>query len=162
MFISATLVHSLASRPILTVQSVSSSPSVPVEEPVLVADFSENPDGTLGTEVYFNIYFTMIIILTIDDSHYLSVLVTALSTVYQWFPLGIHLGLSYSKLKVSSVKETREDKLRCVKYRHAAWPCGCRAQRKSATNSFLIKLVSVLEIELQYKILYLGEKCSCF
>ena len=36
--------------------------------------------------------------LTIDDSH-LSVLVTALSTVYQWFPLGIHLGLSHPTLK---------------------------------------------------------------
>ena len=37
--------------------------------------------------------------ITIDDSH-LSVLVTALSTVYQWFPLGIHLGLSFSTLKI--------------------------------------------------------------
>ena len=36
--------------------------------------------------------------LTIDDSH-LSVLVTALSTVYQWFPLGIRLGLSHPTLK---------------------------------------------------------------
>ena len=27
-------------------------------------------------------------------------LLTALSTVYQWFLLGIHLGVSYSKLKV--------------------------------------------------------------
>ena len=38
-------------------------------------------------------------ILTIDNSH-LSVLVTALSTVYQWFPLGIHLGLNFSLLKI--------------------------------------------------------------
>ena len=46
------------------------------------------------------IYQHMCIItsITTDDSH-LSVLVTALSSVYQWFSLGIHLGLSYSTLK---------------------------------------------------------------
>ena len=37
--------------------------------------------------------------LTIIDNSHLSLLVAALSTVYQWFPLGIHLDLSHSDLK---------------------------------------------------------------
>ena len=39
-----------------------------------------------------------------DDSH-LSVLVAALSSVHQWFPLGIHLGLSYPTLKTIEQNE---------------------------------------------------------
>ena len=35
-------------------------------------------------------------------------LVTALSTVYQWFPLGIHLGLTYSDLKSIEANEMRQ------------------------------------------------------
>ena len=36
----------------------------------------------------------------------------ALSTVYQWFPLGIHLGLTYSSLKTIE-KTQREQVERC-------------------------------------------------
>ena len=35
-------------------------------------------------------------------------LVTALSTVYQWFPLGIHLDLSYFDLKMIEANEMRQ------------------------------------------------------
>ena len=92
--------HSVPSQPIPTAQSVSSSPSVPVEEPALVVDLSEIPDGTLSKiNVFYYLFCYDHHSLTIDDSH-LSVLVTALSTMYQWFSLGIHLGVSYSKLKV--------------------------------------------------------------
>ena len=35
-------------------------------------------------------------------------LVTALSTVYQWLPLGIYLGLSYSILKTIEVTNRRD------------------------------------------------------
>ena len=45
--------------------------------------------------------------LTIDNSH-LSVLVTALTTVYQWFPLGIHLGLSHPTLKTIEENNMRQ------------------------------------------------------
>ena len=39
-------------------------------------------------------------------------LVTALSTVYQWFPLGIHLGLSHPALK--TIDENQRGKVeRC-------------------------------------------------
>ena len=44
----------------------------------------------------------------IDKSH-LSVLLTALNTVYQWFPLGIHLGLTYSTLRM-----IENDEMQCV------------------------------------------------
>ena len=40
----------------------------------------------------------LLIHYSVDDSH-LAVLVTGLSTVYQWFTVGIHLGLSFSALK---------------------------------------------------------------
>ena len=39
-----------------------------------------------------------------DDSH-LSVLVAALRSVHQWFPLGIHLGLSCPTLKIIEQNE---------------------------------------------------------
>ena len=51
----ATPAHSLASQPIPTAQSVSSSPSVPVEEPALVVELSEIPDGTLGKSIPISI-----------------------------------------------------------------------------------------------------------
>ena len=43
-----------------------------------------------------------------DHSH-LSLLVAALNTVYQWFELGLHLGLSYSAL--NTIEENRRGKV---------------------------------------------------
>ena len=83
----------------LTVQQTTSyNPphSAPLEEPVLIVDLSEVPDGTLGNE---HVSHFIVCNFIITDNSHLSVLVAALSTVYQWFPLGIHLGLSYSSLK---------------------------------------------------------------
>ena len=69
---------------------------------------SEVPEGTLGIcnnklLAIANLLHVLLII-AIDDSH-LSVVTTALSTVYQWFQLGIHLGLSFSTLKTIEINE---------------------------------------------------------
>ena len=70
-----------------------------MKEPELIVDLSKVPDGTLGNDrVHLTFQHVSLHSLAIDKSH-LSLLVAALSTVYQWFPLGIHLGLSYSDLK---------------------------------------------------------------
>ena len=60
-------------------------------------------------------------------------LVTALSTVYQWFPLGIHLGLSYSRLKVIETSEMRQVEM-CKINMLAVWLNGPEKQR---TKKFL-------------------------
>ena len=76
--------------------------SVPLERVSPDIDLSKIPDSTLG--MHFNLSTVKYALIIIDDSH-LSVLVTALRTVYQWFPLGIHLGLSYSDLKKVEANE---------------------------------------------------------
>ena len=80
-----------------TPQSVSCLPPT-VKEPALVVNLSQIPDGNLGIRPCTCMQISTHFSFTIDNSH-LSVLVTALSTVYQWFPLGIHLGLSHPTLK---------------------------------------------------------------
>ena len=55
-------------------------------------------------------------------------LVTALSTMYQWFPLGIHLGLSYSELKVIEGNQRGQIQL-CKIDMLALWLKGPRGKR---------------------------------
>ena len=81
--------------------------------------------------------------LTIDDSH-LSVLVTALSTVYQWFPLGIHLGLSHPTLK--TIEENQRGQMeRCRIDMLAMWLKGSEENRnKQVLQNALTQLTPQL------------------
>ena len=69
-------------------------------------------------------------------------LVTVLSTVYQWFPLGIHLGLSYSDLKV--IEENRRGQiLMCKIDMLAMWLKGPEEKRnKQLLQNALCQLSS--------------------
>ena len=78
-------------------------------------------------------------------------LVTALSTVYQWFLLGIHLGLSYPDLKVIDGNQRGQIQM-CKIDMLAMWLKGPEEKRnkeflKIALHqlSNMHKLVSVLE-----------------
>ena len=55
-------------------------------------------------------------------------LVTALSTVYQWFPLGIHLGLSHPTLKTIEENQMRQVE-RCRIDMLAMWLKGSEENR---------------------------------
>ena len=77
-------------------------------------------------------------------------LVTALSSVYQWFPLGIHLGLNYSDLKIIEANEMRQVEM-CKINMLAMWLKGPEENRNKQflqnalqQLSNMHKLVSVL------------------
>ena len=86
-------------------------------------------------------------------------LVTALSTVYQWLPLGIHLGLSYSKLKVIDVNQRGQIEM-CKIDMLAMWLQGPEEKRnkqilKKALQQLgkILTLVSVINALLLYTVI---------
>ena len=56
-------------------------------------------------------------------------LVTALSTVHHWFPLGIHLGLSDSALEEILTRNQRGNEETCVSEMLAMWLKGPETKR---------------------------------
>ena len=65
--------------------------------------------NTIITTVYQLQFVVIFFPITHVDHSHLSLLVTALNTVHQWFELGVHLGLSYPVL--NTIEENRRGKV---------------------------------------------------